>query len=74
MSIEFPGGNPGPDDEWLEVMHLIAGQWQMLNNWERDLLIECSPHELTKDQQKSLHEIYYERVIEKIPGRDRQKE
>lgn len=60
--------------EWLEVMCSIAEKWAILSNWERDLLIECSPSTLTKDQQTSLHEIYYERIVEEIPGRDRQKE
>jgi len=61
-------------DEWDNVFSQIELEWDILNDWERELISKSNPYRLTKDQKDQIHEIYYERFIEKIPGRDRQKE
>lgn len=60
--------------EWEDVFRQIKDQYHLLNNYERDVLETANPNALTMDQQKLLTDIYYERVVEKIPGRDRQEE
>jgi hypothetical protein len=64
------------EGDWDEPLKELKSYWDYLTDWEQDLVEHClealeAGDELTNDQQKSIVEIYYERVVEKISGRDR---
>ena len=64
-------------DGWEGVILSCWAEKDLLSRWEEELLVKCSRRlvnneGLTKAQEEKLHEVYYERFVEKIPSPDRE--